>query len=192
MVIEAFRRVRTPHKLLVVGDAPYAHEYINHLRALARRDRRIVFTGFVFGDAYRALQQNAYCYVHATEVGGTHPALLEAMGYGNCVLTLATPENVEAVGRRRHPLRGRERPRGEVAARLARRRDGQHSTASARRRASASATTGSTSLTSTRDLFARMAGLPTAARHGRRGSGGDRKHEEPAVKKARAPERRGQ
>ena len=98
MVIEAFKRVRTPHKLLVVGDAPYAHEYISRLRATARRDRRIVFTGFVFGDAYRALQQNAYCYVHATEVGGTHPALLEAMGYGNCVLTLGTPENVEAVG----------------------------------------------------------------------------------------------
>jgi glycosyltransferase involved in cell wall biosynthesis len=36
--------------------------------------------------------------VHATEVGGTHPALLEAMGYGNCVLTLGAPENVEAVG----------------------------------------------------------------------------------------------
>src|SRR5215210_3634630 len=98
MVIEAFRRVRTPQKLLVVGDAPYAHEYIAHLRSLARRDRRIVFTGFVFGDAYRSLQQNAYCYVHATEVGGTHPALLEAMGYGNCVLTLATPENTEVVG----------------------------------------------------------------------------------------------
>ena len=52
----------------------------------------------MFGQDYRALQQNAYCYVHATEVGGTHPALLEAMGYGNCVLTLATPENIEAVG----------------------------------------------------------------------------------------------
>ena len=46
----------------------------------------------------RALQQNAYWYVHATEVGGTHPALLEALGYGNCVLTLATPENLEVVG----------------------------------------------------------------------------------------------
>ncbi len=98
MVVEAFKRVRTPHKLLIVGDAPYAHEYIRELRSLARRDRRIIFTGFVFGDAYRALQQNAYCYVHATEVGGTHPALLEAMGYGNCVLTLDKPENVEAVG----------------------------------------------------------------------------------------------
>src|SRR6185436_461996 len=98
MVIEAFKKVRTAYRLLVVGDAPYAHEYIHDLKERARGDRRIVFTGFVFGQDYRALQQNAYCYVHATEVGGTHPALLEAMGYGNCVLTLATPENIEAVG----------------------------------------------------------------------------------------------
>lgn len=98
LVIEAFKRVRTAHKLLVVGDAPYARDYIRELKARARRDKRIIFTGFVFGQDYRALQQNAYCYVHAAEVGGTHPALLEAMGYGNCVLTLAAPENVEAVG----------------------------------------------------------------------------------------------
>lgn len=98
LVIEAFKRVRTAHKLLIVGDAPYAREYINDLRARARRDRRIIFTGFVFGRDYRALQQNAYCYIHATEVGGTHPALLEAMGFGNCVLTLAAPENMEAIG----------------------------------------------------------------------------------------------
>src|ERR671920_183863 len=43
MVIEAFKRVRTPHRLLIVGDAPYAHEYIQNLRAHARRDRRIIF-----------------------------------------------------------------------------------------------------------------------------------------------------
>ena len=98
LVIEAFKKVRTAYRLLVVGDAPYAEQYINNLKAQARGDKRIIFTGFVFGQDYRALQQNAYCYVHATEVGGTHPALLEAMGYGNCVLTLATPENIEVVG----------------------------------------------------------------------------------------------
>ena len=98
LVIEAFKRVRTAHKLLIVGDAPYAHQYIAELKRRARGDKRILFTGFVFGRDYRTLQQNAYCYVHATEVGGTHPALLEAMGFGNCVLTLAAPENVEAIG----------------------------------------------------------------------------------------------
>lgn len=98
LVIEAFKKVRSAYRLLIVGDAPYAEQYISDLRARARGDKRIIFTGFVFGQDYRALQQNAYCYVHATEVGGTHPALLEAMGYGNCVLTLATPENIEVVG----------------------------------------------------------------------------------------------
>ena len=98
LVIEAFKKVRTAYRLLIVGDAPYAEQYITDLKARARGDKRIIFTGFVFGQDYRALQQNAYCYVHATEVGGTHPALLEAMGYGNCVLTLATPENLEVVG----------------------------------------------------------------------------------------------
>jgi len=98
LVIEAFKKVRTAYRLLIVGDAPYAESYINNLKAQARGDKRIIFTGFVFGQDYRALQQNAYCYVHATEVGGTHPALLEAMGYGNCVLTLGTPENMEVVG----------------------------------------------------------------------------------------------
>ena len=98
IVIEAFKKVRTDLKLLIVGDAPYASEYKAHIKALATDDPRIVFTGFVFGKDYKSLQQNAYAYVHATEVGGTHPALIEAMGYGNCVLALETPENSEVVG----------------------------------------------------------------------------------------------
>src|SRR4029453_16589961 len=53
LVIEAFKRVRTAHKLVIVGDAPYARDYINDLKARARRDKRIVFTGFVFGRDYR-------------------------------------------------------------------------------------------------------------------------------------------
>ena len=73
--------MRTAYRLLIVGDAPYAEQYINSLKASARGDKRIIFTGFVFGQDYRALQQNAFTVaIHATEVGGTHPALLEAMG----------------------------------------------------------------------------------------------------------------
>jgi glycosyltransferase involved in cell wall biosynthesis len=95
VVIEAFEPIKTDLNLVIVGDAPYAQAYINRLKAT--RDPRIIFTGYVFGEKYRLLQQNAYCYVHATEVGGTHPALLEAMGFGNCVLVLDTPENREVV-----------------------------------------------------------------------------------------------
>lgn len=96
LVIDAYRDVRTDWPLVIVGGAPYAAEYISRLKST--RDRRVIFPGFVFGEDYRALQQNAYCYVHATEVGGTHPALIEAMGAGNCALTLRTPENLEVIG----------------------------------------------------------------------------------------------
>lgn len=96
LVIEAYQKVKTDLPLVIVGGAPYAHEYIAELKST--RDPRVKFLGFVFGEDYRALQQNAYCYVHATEVGGTHPALIEAMGAGNCALTLNTPENLEVIG----------------------------------------------------------------------------------------------
>ncbi|HZP56177.1 MAG TPA: DUF1972 domain-containing protein [Dehalococcoidia bacterium] len=95
-VIAAFEGVRTDLQLAIVGDAPYATAYIARLKST--RDPRVRFLGFVFGEGYRALQQSAYAYVQATEVGGTHPALVEAMGYGNCVLAYATPENREVLG----------------------------------------------------------------------------------------------
>jgi glycosyltransferase involved in cell wall biosynthesis len=95
-VIEAFEGVRTDLQLAIVGDAPYATAYIARLKST--RDPRVRFLGFVFGEGYRALQQSAYAYVQATEVGGTHPALVEAMGYGNCVLAYGTPENREVLG----------------------------------------------------------------------------------------------
>jgi glycosyltransferase involved in cell wall biosynthesis len=98
MVVEAFRQVKTDLKLVIVGDAPYATEYKKLIKELAADDARIIFTGFVFGSDYKTLQQNAYAYIHATEVGGTHPALIEAMGFGNCVLCLSTTENDEVAG----------------------------------------------------------------------------------------------
>jgi glycosyltransferase involved in cell wall biosynthesis len=95
-VIRAFERTKTVRKLVVVGDAPYNSEYIRQLKKTT--DRRIVFTGYVFGEGYEELQSNAYLYVQATEVGGTHPALLEGMGYGNCILANDVPEHREVLG----------------------------------------------------------------------------------------------
>ena len=95
-VVEAFERTKTDKKLVMVGDAPYSSDYIAKLRST--RDPRIIFTGYVFGQGYRELQSHAYFYVQATEVGGTHPALLEGMGYGNCVLANDVPEHREVLG----------------------------------------------------------------------------------------------
>ena len=94
-VIRAFEKVRTSRRLVVVGDAPYARDYIRKLKST--RDARVLFPGAVYGQGYRELQANACCYIHATEVGGTHPALIEAMGFGNVVVANGTPENAEVL-----------------------------------------------------------------------------------------------
>lgn len=94
--IEAYNRVKTNLPLVIVGDAPYADEYKARLKAAASSN--VIFTGFQFGEAYEELQSNCYVYIQATEVGGTHPALVESMSYGNCVIANGTPENLEVIG----------------------------------------------------------------------------------------------
>ncbi|MBI4464753.1 MAG: glycosyltransferase, partial [Acidobacteria bacterium] len=96
LVVRAFERVATDKKLVIVGDAPYARSYIAQVQATS--DPRISFPGAIYGEGYRELQSHAFCYIHATEVGGTHPALIEAMGCGRCVLYLDTVENREVAG----------------------------------------------------------------------------------------------
>lgn len=93
LVRRAFEQVRTDLRLVMVGDAPYARRYIAQVRDT--RDPRILFPGAIYGLGYHELQSYCYAYIHATEVGGTHPALVEAMGRGALVLYLNTPENAE-------------------------------------------------------------------------------------------------
>jgi glycosyltransferase involved in cell wall biosynthesis len=96
LVREAFEQVATPVKLALIGDAPYAQDYIERVRDT--RDTRVVMPGAIYGAGYHELLCNCIAYVHATEVGGTHPALIEAMGRGALVLYLNTPENAEVAG----------------------------------------------------------------------------------------------
>ncbi|MDX2154751.1 MAG: DUF1972 domain-containing protein [Bryobacteraceae bacterium] len=96
LVREAFEKVSTDMKLAIIGDAPYAEEYIRKVRDT--NDPRIVMPGGVYGQGYRELQSHCFAYIHATEVGGTHPALIEAMGRGALTLFLTTAENDEVAG----------------------------------------------------------------------------------------------
>jgi len=96
LVREAFEHVNTKMKLALIGDAPYAADYIARVRDTT--DRRIVMPGAIYGTGYRELGSHCFAYIHATEVGGTHPALIEAMGRGALTLYLDTPENAEVAG----------------------------------------------------------------------------------------------
>jgi glycosyltransferase involved in cell wall biosynthesis len=99
LLVEAFSRISAERargmKLAIVGGAPYADEYIRQVWRTA--DPRVVFPGYVFGRGYWELQHHAYLFCAPTEVGGTHPVILEAMAAGNCVLVNDHRPNAETV-----------------------------------------------------------------------------------------------
>jgi glycosyltransferase involved in cell wall biosynthesis len=100
LLVEAWSRIPSEKtrgmSLVVVGGAPYASEYILRVRRAA--DPRVIFPGYVFGRGYWELQRNAYLFCAPTEVGGTHPVILEALVAGNCVLVNDYEPNAETVG----------------------------------------------------------------------------------------------
>jgi glycosyltransferase involved in cell wall biosynthesis len=93
LVLGAYRNLQTDWPLVIVGGNPYQPVYVRQLESLA--GRRVIFTGPVYGDAYWSLQKNAGVYVFAGEIGGIHPALVEAMAAGNAILYLDTAANRE-------------------------------------------------------------------------------------------------
>jgi len=96
LLVEAFEGVRTDLQLVIVGDDPYVPDYIHQLKST--RDPRIRFLGYQYGAPYRQLCSHAYLYVHPLLVDGTSPALLQAMGFGNCILTSDLPEAMDVAG----------------------------------------------------------------------------------------------
>jgi glycosyltransferase involved in cell wall biosynthesis len=96
LVRQAFENVNTSFKLALIGDAPYAASYIAKVKDSL--DARILAPGAIYAEGYHQLQSHCAAYVQATEVGGTHPALIEAMGRGAPILYLNTPENREVSG----------------------------------------------------------------------------------------------
>jgi glycosyltransferase involved in cell wall biosynthesis len=103
LLLEAYRRVQTDWPLVIVGGNPYDAPYVERLKSLA--DRRVIFLGAVYGSGYWQLLRDAGLYVFACEVGGVHPALIEAMAAQMPVLYLDTPENRETAGDGGMPFR---------------------------------------------------------------------------------------
>lgn len=96
-LVDAFPMVRTDFKCVVVGGASYADDYIRVLHEKAAADPRIVMTGYLFGEGYQELGSNCAMFVESSGVGGTHPALVEAMAFDRCVVVHDTPENLETI-----------------------------------------------------------------------------------------------
>lgn len=99
LTVEAFSRVRTGKKLVLVGGASYGMAYVRKIQAAAAADPRVILAGFVYDPAVvNELLSNAYAYVHGNEAGGTNPGLLQAMGAGCAILARDVSFNREVGG----------------------------------------------------------------------------------------------
>lgn len=96
-LVEAFKKVRTNKKLVIAGGSSDTDAFMQELKALAKEDERILFTGFVQGQILDELYSNAYIYTLPSDLEGMPLSLLEAMSYGNCCLVSDIPECVEVV-----------------------------------------------------------------------------------------------
>jgi glycosyltransferase involved in cell wall biosynthesis len=96
LLVAAHRALATDWPLVIVGDAPYADDYIAGLRASAGPDVRM--PGYVFGDGYRELVHRCGVMCAPTEVGGTHPVIVEGMAAGAALLVSDHAPNREVVG----------------------------------------------------------------------------------------------
>lgn len=93
---------RIRRSLLIVANRSGNEAFYRRLRRLveaAGASNQVLFVGTIYDQPLlRAFRFGAYAHLHGHEVGGTNPALVEAMGLGNVILSLNTPFNREVLG----------------------------------------------------------------------------------------------
>jgi len=95
-IVDAFFASGSTKKLVIAGGANYDSPLHQRLRDLA--GDRLILTGHINDQSViKELHCNCFAYVHGHSVGGTNPALLKAMGYGNCVLAFSSVFNQEVL-----------------------------------------------------------------------------------------------
>ena len=94
-LIAAFRALDTTHRLVLVGDGTNSADHVAELRAAARGDTRIVFTGRLEGAALRAVAASALAFVNPSELEGLPCSLLESIEYRVPAIVSAIPPHRE-------------------------------------------------------------------------------------------------
>lgn len=97
IIVEGFQKARTNKVLAIAGDANYKSQFVADLKRSA--GDRVKFLGHVDSiEHIKELHCNCYAYIHGHMMGGTNPALLKALGYGNCILAHDNRFNAEVIG----------------------------------------------------------------------------------------------
>jgi glycosyltransferase involved in cell wall biosynthesis len=96
LTVQAFEGLKINKKLVLVGGVTYRSSYSERIKQT--RDQRVILPGFIYEKRIlRELLTNCYSYIHGNEVGGTNPALLEAMAAGCFIIARDVPFNREVL-----------------------------------------------------------------------------------------------
>jgi len=96
--IEGFKRSRSDKKVVIVGNFNEKDKYTRHLFKLRDNDPRIMFLNPIYDkEVLGILRKNCYAYIHAYEVGGTNPSLLEQMLFGRPIIAYDVPFHREVL-----------------------------------------------------------------------------------------------
>lgn len=80
LTIQAYKRLATDKKLVVIGGVPYESDYSQQISKEAAGHPNIILPGSIYDkELLNEIWCNCFAYVHGNEVGGTNPALLQAM-----------------------------------------------------------------------------------------------------------------
>ena len=90
ILIKAFLGASTPYKLVIAGGTEAETGYYRHLTGLSDPDK-IIFTGYVYGEALQQLYTHADLFVLSSVSEGFPFVLLEAMSYGLPLLVSDIP-----------------------------------------------------------------------------------------------------
>ncbi len=95
LLIEAYKRIQTPVRLVLAGGSSHSDVYAAGLRRQANEN--ILLLDWLAGDALDDLLLNAMLFVLPSDLEGMSLALLDAMSAGVCALASDVPENRELV-----------------------------------------------------------------------------------------------
>lgn len=97
--IQAFKRLATGKKLVLVGGVPYPSDYARRINEEAAGRDDILLPGPIYDrELLNELWCNCFAYLHGNEVGGTNPALLQTMASGCFTLAIDVPFSRDVLG----------------------------------------------------------------------------------------------
>ncbi|MFP4515123.1 MAG: glycosyltransferase family 4 protein [Parcubacteria group bacterium] len=97
-LIEAYKKLNTDKKLVIVGSSFHTNDYVKYLHNLAKDNKNIIFTGLQNGETLQELFSNPYVFVQPSEEEGLSISLLEALSYKLPVIASNIPANAEVLG----------------------------------------------------------------------------------------------